>query len=48
VLLGALARRMGIPKEVWLEAVRGTVKPQFVQMNLRAFELGWENSEIHE
>jgi len=41
VLLGALARQMDIPKEVWLEAVRGTVKPQFAQMNLMAFELGW-------
>jgi len=40
-LLGALARRMDIPKEVWREAVRGTVKPQFAEMNLRAFELGW-------
>ena len=42
VLLGALAKQMDIPKEVWLEAVRGTVKPQFAQMNLTAFELGWE------
>jgi len=41
VLLGALARQMDIPREVWLEAVRGTVKPQFAQMNLTAFELGW-------
>jgi len=41
VLLGALAGQMDIPKEVWLEAVRGTVKPQFVEMNLKAFELGW-------
>ena len=41
VLLGALARRMDLPKEVWLEAVRGTVKPQFAGMNLKAFELGY-------
>ena len=41
VLLGALARQMDLPKEVWLEAVRGTVKPQFAEMNLQAFELGW-------
>jgi len=41
VLLGALARQTDLPKEVWLEAVRGTVKPQFVEMNLKAFELGW-------
>ena len=41
VLLGALARQMELPKEVWLEAVRGTVKPNFVEMNLKAFEMGW-------
>jgi len=41
VLLGALARQMDLPKEVWLEAVRGTVKPQFAQMNLNAFEMGY-------
>ena len=41
VLLGALARQMDIPKAVWLEAVRGTVKAQFAEMNLKAFELGW-------
>ena len=41
VLLGALAKGMDLPKEVWLEAVRGTVKPQFAEMNLKAFELGY-------
>ena len=41
VLLGALARQMNLPKEVWLDAVRATVKPQFAEMNLKAFELGW-------
>jgi len=41
VLLGALARQMELPREVWLEALRATVKPQFVEMNLKAFELGY-------
>ena len=41
VLLGALAGQMELPKEVWLEAVRGTVKPQFAEMNLEAFEMGY-------
>ena len=40
VLLGALAKQMDIPREVWLGAVRGTVKPQFTEMNLKAFEMG--------
>ena len=41
VLLGALARQTDIPKDVWLDAVRETVKGPFVEMNLKAFELGW-------
>jgi len=41
VLLGALAGQMELPKEVWLGAVRATVKPQFAEMYLKAFELGW-------
>jgi indolepyruvate ferredoxin oxidoreductase beta subunit len=41
VLLGALARRLAFPREVWEAAVRSTVKPQFAGMNLKAFALGW-------
>jgi len=42
VLLGALARQLGIPVDTWQEAIRTEVKPQFVEMNLKAFALGWE------
>ncbi|MDR0532226.1 MAG: indolepyruvate oxidoreductase subunit beta [Oscillospiraceae bacterium] len=31
----------GIPRGTWEEAVRSTVKPQFAEMNLKAFALGW-------
>jgi len=41
VLLGALARHMEIPMETWQAAIRGNVKPAFLEMNLRAFELGY-------
>lgn len=42
VLLGRLARSLpAVPKEAWLDAIRSSVKPKFVDVNLRAFELGY-------
>ena len=42
VLLGRLARSLpAVPKEAWLDAIRSSVKPKFVDVNLRAFELGF-------
>lgn len=41
VLIGRLAATLAFPKTVWLEALRETVKPAFLEMNLRAFELGY-------
>ena len=42
VLLGRLARSLSdIPREAWLDAVRASVKPKFVDVNLRAFDLGY-------
>jgi indolepyruvate ferredoxin oxidoreductase beta subunit len=43
ILLGALARQLDIPWEPWETAVRNTVKPQFAEMNGKAFTLGWGN-----
>ena len=41
VLLGALSKiNDAIPEEVWLEAIKTTVKEKFVDINLKAFELG--------
>ena len=42
VLIGAMARRLGVEKEIWLKTVRETVPPKFLEMNLRAFELGYQ------
>ncbi len=44
VLIGALARSSGIGKEKWIESLRKTVPAKFLDMNLEAFELGY-NSE---
>lgn len=41
VLMGRLAKYFDIPKELWLEAIEKCVKPQFVEMNKKAFELGY-------
>ena len=42
VLLGRLARSLpDIPREAWLDAIKSSVKPKFVEVNLRAFDLGY-------
>jgi indolepyruvate ferredoxin oxidoreductase beta subunit len=41
VLMGRLARYLGLPADKWYGAIRSTVAPKFVEMNLRAFGLGY-------
>ena len=41
VLMGRLARQLDIPTEKWENALKSVVKPQFVDINLKAFELGY-------
>jgi len=41
VLMGVVARHMEIEKEVWIQTIRDTVPAKFVEMNLKAFELGF-------
>ena len=41
VLIGAMAKRLGGKKEDWLKAVERCVPPKFLEMNQKAFELGW-------
>ena len=40
VLMGRLSKELPFPKEKWIEALRATVAPKFVEMNIKAFELG--------
>lgn len=42
VLIGMLARQTDIDKQVWLDAVSSTVPQKFLELNLKAFELGYE------
>lgn len=44
VVLGAMAGELGLPDEGWQEAIRGSVKPRHVDVNLRAFAAGKEAS----
>lgn len=41
VLMGRLAKYMDFPKESWISAIEKLVKPQFLEMNKKAFELGY-------
>ena len=40
VLMGRLASYMAIPSDKWEEAIKKSVAERFVEMNLKAFELG--------
>ena len=41
VLMGQLAKHFHIGYDKWIAAIEQTVKPQFVEMNEKAFELGY-------
>ena len=41
VLMGRLARYLGIPEEKWIAAIETTVNPAFVELNKKAFALGY-------
>ena len=41
VLVGIMAARLDIDKEVWINAIKETVPEKFLELNLEAFELGY-------
>lgn len=41
VLIGVLAKNTEIPYEVWIETIKNTVPEKFLEVNLKAFELGY-------
>jgi len=43
VMIGVMARSTDIPRDVWLNAIEKTVKPQFVEINKKAFLMGYEH-----
>lgn len=44
VLMGVLARKMPFTKEAWINALKITVPAKFLDVNLKAFELGYNYS----
>ncbi len=43
VLIGVMAKNWDIPYEVWTETIRNTVPEKFLEINLKAFELGYNS-----
>ena len=41
VLIGAMAKNTDIDKEIWIDALKACVPQKFLEMNLKAFELGY-------
>lgn len=41
VLMARLAKYLGIGYDEWINAIESTVKPKFVELNKKAFELGY-------
>ncbi|MBQ6908446.1 MAG: indolepyruvate oxidoreductase subunit beta [Clostridia bacterium] len=41
VLIGVMAKSTDIPYEKWIETIKATVPPKFLEVNLKAFELGY-------
>lgn len=41
VLIGAMAKNMPLDKEVWIKALKESVPPKFLELNLKAFEMGY-------
>lgn len=42
VLLGAMAKQMVIPQADWLAALEATVPARFLELNLKAFQAGYD------
>ncbi|MBQ8926785.1 MAG: indolepyruvate oxidoreductase subunit beta [Oscillospiraceae bacterium] len=45
VLMGQLARHFHIDYDKWIAALEQTVKPKFVELNKKAFRLGYESGK---
>lgn len=42
VLIGCFAKNSNVDKEIWIDAIKETVPPKFLDINLKAFELGYD------
>ncbi|MDK2821306.1 MAG: indolepyruvate ferredoxin oxidoreductase, beta subunit [Clostridia bacterium] len=46
VMMGALAKYLPISREAWEEALASSVPERFLEINKKAFQLGWETAGI--
>ncbi len=42
VVIGVMAKSTDIPYEKWVETIKNTVPPKFLDVNLKAFDLGYK------
>ncbi len=45
VLIGLMAKHTNVTKEQWEQAIRQTVPEKFLEVNLKAFQLGYDSKE---
>ena len=45
VLIGVMAKNTDIPYDHWIETIKTTVPPKFLEINLKAFDLGYHYSK---
>ena len=43
VLMGKVAKQFGISYDKWITAIENTVAPKFIEMNKKAFDLGFNS-----
>ena len=43
VLIGSFAKNSGVDKKIWLEVIKETVPQKFLDINLKAFEIGYNS-----
>ena len=43
VLIGSFAKISGVDKEIWIDVIKETVPPKFLEINLKAFEIGYNS-----
>ena len=46
VLLGTLASNLAIDRELWLDVIKGRVPKKFLDVNIEAFRLGYEEATV--
>ena len=46
VLMGCLAKILGVQKDIWIEAITDSVSKDFIKLNINAFILGYNNLTI--